>query len=307
MDGRRRSSVSPRVRALVSIASVASALAVIASACGDDDAVTETIAPADVSPASTGREVAPFGEGTATPPVVAPGGTVRITPAVAVEPLCGHLATVYDGATTAMPLLGLLDPSGAWSGPDTTLGACLEPTSAAGAIYRVPDDWSGAYVLCLTNSIPEPLACATVDVSSVGGSFDEAVDGADVEPCGLLFTDTEYTTDRTCSLVDWNLLSVDGTTLELEYFANAPGCSGQLDHVGVQETVDDVTLTVFVEYLAGPGVTCPTAFGSSTTTVRLQAPLADKPLFGCRPELSFAPAGGYDSPEPRDAELDCGP
>jgi hypothetical protein len=289
MDGRRRSTVSRRGRAIVS---AAAALALIGSACGDDTAAN----PVPV----------PFGEGTATPPVVAPGGTVRVTPAVAIEPLCGHLATVYDGATTAMTLLGLLDPSGAWSGPDTTLGACLEQSSAAGAIYRLPDDWSGAYVLCLTNSIPEPLACATVDVSPDGGSFDTAED-ADTEPCGVLFTDTEDTSDRTCSLVDWNLLSVDGTTLELEYFANDPGCSGQLDHVGVQETVDHVTLTVYVEYLADPGVSCPTAFGSDTTTVQLQAPLADKPLYGCRPELSFAPAGGYDAPEPRDADLDCGP
>jgi hypothetical protein len=293
------------------VVSAVAALSLLASACGDDTPVPDAVERADTSPAdasaTTVREVPPFGEGTATPPVVVPGGTVRITPAVAVEPLCGHLATVYDGDTTAMPLLGLLDPSGAWSGPDTTLGACLEQTSAAGTIYRVPDDWSGAYVFCLTNSIPEPFECATVEVAPDGASFDDLPNADTADPCGVLFTDTEYTSDRTCSIVDWNLLSTDGATLELEYFANDPGCSGELDHVGVQETVDDVTLTVYVEHLAGPGVTCPTAFGSSTTTVQLQEPLGDKPLYGCRPELSFVPAGGYNAAEPRDPARDCAP
>lgn len=162
-------------------------------------------------------------------------------------------------------------------------------------------------MLCLTNSIPEDVASATVVVSTDGGSFDKSADDSAAEPCRLMFTDSDDPADRTCSLVDWNLVSVDGTTLELEYFVNDPGCSGQLDHVGVQETVDDVTLTVYVEYLAGAGVSCPTALGSATTTIQLSALLDDKPLFGCRPEQSFAPAGGYTTPEPRDADLDCGP
>ena len=66
-----------------------------------------------------------------------------------------------------------------------------------------------------------------------------------------------------------------------------------------------MTLRVIVGSAGGDGTACPTALGVRTTSVALGAPLGDRALLGCRPAESFAPAGGYDAPEPRDAERDC--
>ncbi|MFN8022112.1 MAG: hypothetical protein U0Q03_11345 [Acidimicrobiales bacterium] len=108
-----------------------------------------------------------------------------------------------------------------------------------------------------------------------------------------------------CTLVDWDLLHVDGASLLLRYFANDPGCSEELDRVEIDETDTSVTLRVVVAFAGDEGASCPTALGSRETTIELAAPLGDRSLFGCRPEGSFAPAGGYSTPEPRSAQLDC--
>lgn len=110
-----------------------------------------------------------------------------------------------------------------------------------------------------------------------------------------------------CTLVDWDLVGVDGASLELTYYANDPGCSEDLDRVEVDETDTSVTLRVVVAFVGDEGASCPTALGSRDTTVELAAPLGDRALFGCRPVGSFAPAGGYNSPEPRSADIDCSP
>ncbi|MFN8022987.1 MAG: hypothetical protein U0Q03_15790 [Acidimicrobiales bacterium] len=110
-----------------------------------------------------------------------------------------------------------------------------------------------------------------------------------------------------CTLVDWNVVSVAGTTVELEYFVNDPGCSLDLDRVEIVETPTSVTLRVLVGRLGDEGASCPTALGSRSTTVDLAAPLGDRVLLGCRTPDSFAPAGGYNDPEPRDPDKDCSP
>lgn len=110
-----------------------------------------------------------------------------------------------------------------------------------------------------------------------------------------------------CTLVDWDLLEVDGASLRLSYFANDPGCSEELDRVEIDETDTSVTLRVVVAFAGDEGASCPTALGSRETTIELAAPLGDRSLFGCRPEGSFAPAGGYNTPEPRSPQLECSP
>jgi hypothetical protein len=110
-----------------------------------------------------------------------------------------------------------------------------------------------------------------------------------------------------CALVDWDLVEVDGASLELSYFGNALGCSEFLDRVETDETDTGVTVRVVVALSSNEGASCPTAPGSRVTTVELAAALGDRVLLGCRPDGSFAPAGGYSTPEPRSADLDCSP
>ena len=110
-----------------------------------------------------------------------------------------------------------------------------------------------------------------------------------------------------CTLVDWDLVDVDGASLRLSYFANDPGCSEELDRVEIDETDTSVTLRVVVAFAGDEGASCPTALGTRETTIELAAPLGDRSLYGCRPEGSFAPAGGYSTPEPRSAQLECSP
>ncbi len=110
-----------------------------------------------------------------------------------------------------------------------------------------------------------------------------------------------------CTLVDWNAVGTSGSTIELEYFANDPGCSLGIDRVEVEEDAESATLRVLVGFSGDGGASCPTALGSRSTTVELSAPLGDRLLLGCRPEGSFAPAGGYNEPEQRNPNKDCSP
>ena len=110
-----------------------------------------------------------------------------------------------------------------------------------------------------------------------------------------------------CTLVDWNAVVTSGNAIELEYFANDPGCSVGLDRVETDEDAETVTLRVLVGFIGDEGASCPTALGSRSTRVALKAPLGDRMLLGCRPQGSFAPAGGYNDPEPRDPTRDCSP
>lgn len=110
-----------------------------------------------------------------------------------------------------------------------------------------------------------------------------------------------------CTLVDWDAVSATENTIELKYYVNEPGCSLDLNRVDVQETQDTVTLSFIVGFAGDEGATCPTAYGSRTTTVRLSSPLGTRTLLGCRPTGSFVPEGGYNNPAPRDPEFDCAP
>jgi hypothetical protein len=110
-----------------------------------------------------------------------------------------------------------------------------------------------------------------------------------------------------CTLVDWDAVSATENTIELKYYVNEPGCSLDLNRVEVNETQSAVTLSVIVGFAGDEGATCPTAYGSRTTTVKLSSPLGTRTLLGCRPVGSFVPQGGYNDAAPRDLELNCAP
>lgn len=110
-----------------------------------------------------------------------------------------------------------------------------------------------------------------------------------------------------CTLVDWDAVSATQNTIELKYYVNEPGCSLDLNRVEVKETQYAVTLSVIVGFAGDEGATCPTAYGSRTTTVSLSSPLGTRTLLGCRPIGSFVPEGGYNDAAPRDPEFDCAP
>ena len=108
-------------------------------------------------------------------------------------------------------------------------------------------------------------------------------------------------------MVDWDVLRVNGSLIELRYYVNEPGCSLELSRVEIDERSDEVSLRVVVGYTGDEGASCPTALGSRSTSLELAAPLGSRRLLGCRPVGSFAPKGGYDTPEPRDESKDCTP
>ena len=110
-----------------------------------------------------------------------------------------------------------------------------------------------------------------------------------------------------CTLVDWDAVRVDRSRIELRYYVNEPGCSLDLSRVDIEEGHDAVSLRVVVGFTGDEGASCPTAYGSRSTTVELATPLGARRLLGCRPEGSFVPKGGYNTPEPRDASKDCRP
>lgn len=110
-----------------------------------------------------------------------------------------------------------------------------------------------------------------------------------------------------CTLVDWDAARVNGSLIELQYYVNEPGCSLALSRIDIDERSDEVSLRVVVGFTGDEGASCPTALGTRSTTVELAAPLGARRLLGCRPLGSFAPKGGYDTPEPRDSSKDCAP
>jgi Fe-S cluster assembly iron-binding protein IscA len=110
-----------------------------------------------------------------------------------------------------------------------------------------------------------------------------------------------------CTLVDWDVVSVNQADIELRYYVNQPGCSAGLKRVEAKETDGDVTLRVVVNFTGDEGATCPTAYASRVATITLKNPLGDRRLFGCRPKGSFVPQGGYNNPAPRDPTKDCRP
>ena len=103
------------------------------------------------------------------------------------------------------------------------------------------------------------------------------------------------------------MVRVDGSMIELQYYVNEPGCSLALSRVEIDEGNDEVSLRVVVGFTGDEGASCPTAYASRLTTAELAAPLSARRLLGCRPQGSFVPKGGYNTPEPRDASKDCRP
>ena len=108
-----------------------------------------------------------------------------------------------------------------------------------------------------------------------------------------------------CAVVDWDPTAIDGSTIMIQAYLNSPGCAETINRVDVHETESRVRLTAVANYQSDQETTCPTALGSTDVTVELSAPLAQRFLVGCRPPSSFAPAGGYNTPAPREDNADC--
>jgi hypothetical protein len=108
-----------------------------------------------------------------------------------------------------------------------------------------------------------------------------------------------------CTLVDWDVIGVDGASLTLRYYVNDPGCSLELNRVDINESATTVSLDVVVGYTGDEGASCPTAYSSRTSVVKLWEPLDSRELTGCRPVGSFDPKGGYNDPEPRSNGAVC--
>lgn len=108
-----------------------------------------------------------------------------------------------------------------------------------------------------------------------------------------------------CTVVDWDVVALDGATVTLVYYVNEPGCSLELDRIEEVEGSRDVTLNVIVGFAGDEGASCPTALSSRSAVVTLLEPLGARSLLGCRADGSFAPKGGYNAPEPRDSSLNC--
>ena len=47
-------------------------------------------------------------------------------------------------------------------------------------------------------------------------------------------------------MVDWDVMRVDGSMIELQYYVNEPGCSLALSRVEIDERNDEVSLRVVV-------------------------------------------------------------
>jgi len=142
-----------------------------------------------------------------------------------------------------------------------------------------------------------PASCGSDASNAESGSIDASC----VVPAD------RATVGGACTLVDWDATAISGNAVVLTYYVNEPGCSLDLDRVDVDESADAVRLSVIVGFAGDDGATCPTAYGSRTTTVTLAAPLGARALLGCRPIDSFVPQGGYNEPAPRDPLVDCAP
>lgn len=77
---------------------------------------------------------------------------------------------------------------------------------------------------------------------------------------------------------------------------NEPGCSPDLDRIEQVENSSDVTLNVIVGFTGDEDKSCPTAYSSRTAVITLSEPHGARVLFGCRPDGSYVPKGGYNSP-----------
>jgi hypothetical protein len=163
-------------------------------------------------------------------------------------------------------------------------GAAIRPSAVA------PESAPALTAVATT----QPQQAAAMATDSSGGTTT-----ASQQPQCPVPRDDQAPQKGECTLVDWDVIAVDGTSLTVRYFVNDPGCSLGLDRIETAESTSEVSLRVVVGFTGDEGATCPTSYSSRTSVVTLRDPLGARALTGCRPVGSFVPKGGYNSPEPR--------
>ena len=116
--------------------------------------------------------------GSIEPAIVDQGGTITLTTAGPIDPVCDEIAVVWRFNTDAFDVVGTITPDGSWQ-PATTRNAPLDTCASEAAgrrvTYRLPDTLApGSYRLCRTAIATEPandpqvtVGCGDVDVRSV--------------------------------------------------------------------------------------------------------------------------------------------
>ena len=163
-----------------------------------------------------------------------------------------------------------------------------------------PGSTLGADSTAIANATTQPQATSSIDADATTAvSTNTAAGSCPVPPAD------QAPQRGDCTLVDWDVIAVDGASLTLRYYVNDPGCSLELNRVEINETASTVSLNVVVGYTGDEGASCPTAYSSRTSVAKLREPLGSRALAGCRPVGSFVPKGGYNDPEPRTTSAVC--
>ena len=125
-------------------------------------------APSSASGAVTATSGSPirFGSATIQPSTVKPGGSITVTPAKEIQPICVGLAIVRSALDGHEPVIQL---GGDWwvayATTQPTWPPCLPPRSAASAVLSIADDFpEGTFVVCLTYDLTED-GCGTMTVA----------------------------------------------------------------------------------------------------------------------------------------------
>jgi hypothetical protein len=80
---------------------------------------------------------------------------------------------------------------------------------------------------------------------------------------------------------DWNLVEIDGTTLEISAARGSSSCQSL---GGVATTADDDHVEVLVNVMTSDEPECTADADLETVFVELDSPLGTRDLLGCRPE-----------------------
>ena len=106
-----------------------------------------------------------YGAATIQPQTVKRGGSITVTPATEIQPICLGLAMVRSALNDHEPIVQL--GGGWWVSYETTQPtwpACLPPRSSASADFAIADDFpEGTYVVCLTDDLTED-GCGTMTI-----------------------------------------------------------------------------------------------------------------------------------------------
>jgi hypothetical protein len=115
-------------------------------------------------PSASTPSAEPYGDARIEPSVVAPGGTITVTPTAVVDRFCRDEAFVYPDGIGRPERRIEITTTGGWVAEATaqTLTACFQLPSAKSVSYVIaPQATPGRYVLCLS-SAPSEAACGTL-------------------------------------------------------------------------------------------------------------------------------------------------